>query len=302
MNRAVNPLHFGLDLALFAATVALAALQRWSTTDLVWGLWIASLTVGYSLIVTSIVGALAHGGSAASPSGSVPGGKAPPLGSVPAAGFAAIPFNAIILFATLMVFGFGRVALVVFVLILASTGLALGGALRTRPGLAFLPDPQRGLARALVMLPGAAFMLAFFTVHFGMFHFIHGLFLNGFFPLVTASPAGKGPAQVFGIVGACAGEALARYWPFVGASALSGLPGYARAWATTDGSMMVRPYLNVIRMHVMIFVFGFLSVAGLQSYALYPLLAVYFLPVGALPGLRRRKRGAPTSGAPSQPR
>jgi hypothetical protein len=27
------------------------------------------------------------------------------------------------------------------------------------------------------------FLLAFFTVHFGMFHFVHSMFLRGFFPL-----------------------------------------------------------------------------------------------------------------------
>jgi len=280
-------LQVGIDLALFAATVALAALQRWSATDLVWSLWIASLTVGYSLIVSSILGSLMHVAPATA-------GAAPArLGGVPLAGAAALPFNLAIMIATLAIFGFGRTALAVFALIVASTGVAVGGVLRSRRGYGFLPDPERGLARLIVMLPAATFMLGFFTVHFGMFHFIHGLFLNGFFPLVPKSPFGTTPGEMLGIIGACAGEALARYWPFVGASALSRLSSYTRAWTTTDGSMMMRPYLNVIRMHVMIFVFAFLSGTGLQSYALYPLLAVYFLPVGSLLALARARR-APT--------
>jgi hypothetical protein len=287
MSQAAKPHHLLVDLALFAATLALAAHQRWSTTDLVWSLWVSSLVVGYSLIVTSILGSLAHGGTAALLARRGTGGTPAASRGVPFAGCAAVPFNAFIVFATVMVLGWGRVALVVLVLALASSAVALGGLLRTRSGFGFLPDPERGVARLLVMLPGATFMLGFFTVHFGMFHFIHGLFLNGFFPLVTASPAGKNPEQVFGIVGSCAREALLRYWPFVLASGLSRLPGYAGAWATTDGTMMMKPYLNVIRMHVMIFVFGFLSAAGLQSYALYPLLAVYFLPLGGLLALAR---------------
>ncbi len=286
MSERPGRLQVGIDLALFAATVALAALQRWSTTDLVWSLWIASLTVGYSLIVSSILGTLMHAPAATA------GAAAARLGGVPLAGAAALPFNLMILIATLVIFGFGRTALAVVVLIVASTGLALGGALRSRPGWGFLPDAERGLARAIVMLPAAAFMLGFFTVHFGMFHFIHGLFLNGFFPLVAKSPFGTTPDETFGIIAGCAGEALARYWPFVGASALSRLSSYAQAWTTADGSMMMRPYLNVIRMHVMIFVFAFLSGSGLQAYALYPLLAMYFLPVGPLFSLLRARRAA----------
>lgn len=288
MSQAPNRLQVMIDVALFAVTVALAAVERWSTTDLVWSLWIASLTVGYSLIVSSVVGALAHGSTAALLARKASGTASPPLRGLPA-GCAALPFNVIVVVATVTLLGFGRVGVVVLALALVSTALAAGGLVRSRPGFAFLPDPERGLVRLVIMLPAAFFMLGFFTLHFGMFHFVHGLFLNGFFPLVQASPFGKGPDQVFGIVGSCAREALVRYWPFVVASALSRLPGYAGAWTTTDGTMLVRPYLNVIRMHVMIFVFAFLSAAGLQSYALYPLLAVYFLPIGALFSLVRKR-------------
>jgi hypothetical protein len=289
MNPAPKRCHLLVDLALFAATLALAALQHWSTTDLVWSLWVASLTVGYSLIVTSIVGSLAHGSSATFLSPRPGGAPADPTRKPASAGLAALPFNAFILFGTVMLFGLGRTAFAVLVLAVVSTAVALAGVLRAKPGFEFLPDPGRGLARTIVMLPAAIFMLGFFTVHFGMFHFIHGLFLNGFFPLVAATPIGKSPGGVFGIVGVCAREAFTRFWPFVAASALSRLPAYAAAWGTADGSMMVRPYVNVIRMHVMIFVFALLSAAGLRSYGLYPLLVVYFLPLGALLSLVRRK-------------
>ena len=153
------------------------------------------------------------------------------------------------------------------------------------------------------MLPGGLFMLGFFTFHFGLFHFVHGLFLNGFFPLLREAPFGKTPEQVFGIVGACAREALVRYWPFVAASAaLAACSSYVAAFETTDGSMLFKPYLNVIRMHVMIFVFAFLGAAGLQSYALYPLLAAYFLPVGG-PASRCCARGVgrPRPALPTEP-
>ncbi len=50
-----------MGLLLFAGTFVLAGVQGWSASDLMWGLWISSLTLGYATIVLSIVGPLAIG-------------------------------------------------------------------------------------------------------------------------------------------------------------------------------------------------------------------------------------------------
>src|SRR3990170_9101162 len=50
-----------LDLFLFVGTVALAWYEQWSAKDLVWSLWISSLVLGYSYILTSIFGGLLRG-------------------------------------------------------------------------------------------------------------------------------------------------------------------------------------------------------------------------------------------------
>jgi hypothetical protein len=297
-NAKVN---IGIHLALFCLTFAMAVYSKWSTTDLVWSLWISGLTVGYSLILTSIVGTLVHGSAVTfvSPKAGAlarPGAR----GQLPG-GCVALPLNVFIVIVCLATVGLNGLGGVVLVVVAASSALAIAGVVRNRPGWGFLPDPERGLARVLIALPGALFMLGFFTVHFGMFHFVHGLFLNGFFPLVGGAPFGRSGDQVFGLVGACAREALMRYWPFVAASALSRVPTYTAAFRTTDGSMMFMPYLNVIRMHVMIFVFAFLGAVGLQSYGLYPLLIVYFLPVGDLVAVVRSRRASSGLGAPTEP-
>jgi hypothetical protein len=257
--------------------------------------------VGYSLILTSIVGTLVHGSAVmfVSPkAGALPRSGA--RGQLPS-GCAALPLNVFIVIVCLATVGLNALGVVVLVVVAASSVLAVAGVVRSRPGWEFLPDPERGLARVLIALPAALFMLGFFTVHFGIFHLVHGLFLNGFFPLMGQGAVGNGPEQVFGIVGACAREALVRYWPFVAASALSRVPTYAAAFRTADGSMMFTPYLNVIRMHVMIFVFAFLGAAGLQSYGLYPLLIVYFLPMGDVLALVRARRTSGGPGAPTEP-
>src|SRR5713101_8696160 len=43
-----------IDLLLFAAGAAMAWFGRWQAGDLVWGLWLPSLVVGYSLRLTGI--------------------------------------------------------------------------------------------------------------------------------------------------------------------------------------------------------------------------------------------------------
>src|SRR4051812_16327886 len=100
------------DALAFAVGLGLAWWLRWSTTDLVWSLWLSSLVVGYSLIVWQItepirdlIGGIAHDGGA---SGLGAGSK----------------IGAIALFAV-----------------------------------------------------GTLFGLAFFTVHFGGFHYVHSTFL-----------------------------------------------------------------------------------------------------------------------------
>jgi hypothetical protein len=45
-----------LDLFAFAATVAWATALRWEATDVIWGLWISSLTIGYATIVSTVAG------------------------------------------------------------------------------------------------------------------------------------------------------------------------------------------------------------------------------------------------------
>jgi hypothetical protein len=56
-----------------------------------------------------------------------------------------------------------------------------------------------------------------------------------------------------------------------------------------DGSMlMVKPYLNVIRLHVLIFFFAFAHHMRWESFAIYAVVyAVYFFPWRLLSGARQ---------------
>ena len=139
---------------------------------------------------------------------------------------------------------------------------------------------------SILALLGGLGLLAFFTFHFGMFHFVHSVFLNMFFPLYGDRTGFPNFARIFAV-------AIASYWPFVIASLISRLDDLDRGASTGGGGeQLSAPYKNVIRMHVLIFVFAGLHAAGLSRYAIYPVLAAYFFPWGAF---RRTKRAAPSS-------
>lgn len=136
---------------------------------------------------------------------------------------------------------------------------------------------------------GGLFLLAFFTVHFGMFHYVHSVFLNSFFP-VTKSKGFPGAALYL--------EVFRRYWYFVPLAALAERQAFKRAPASTaadpsakastvnqrlaqlgKGDKMMEPYKNVIRMHLLIFFFVFVHIAGLDGFLIYAVVyAVYFFP------------------------
>lgn len=189
--RQMRPVDFLPDLLAFAGTVLCAILFRWQAHDLIWSLWISSLTFGYAWMLTAFIRAI--------------------------------------------VVASGRMKIVA----------TLGG----------------------------LFTLAFFVLHFSMFHAVHGEFLNEFFPL-QAQLAFR-PQHLTTL----APIALATYWPFILMTFVSRVRDFPWRNAPKNlGALMFMPYVNVIRMHVIIFVFAALDAAHLTKYAILPILLFYFFP------------------------
>ena len=198
-NRSVGGRDLALDLFAFAGTVACATIFKWQARDVIWGLWISSLTVGYATIVLNVV---------------------------------------------------------------RGVRTVLGG------------------YRTLAVLGGIG-ALAFFTFHFGMFHFVHAVFLSGFFPL-----AGSGDGS-FNFLSTVA-ESTASFWPLIVASFLSRLSDiFPGSPAPSGKDSFAAPYANVVRMHLLIFVFAGLHMADLSRLAIIPVLAAYFFPWKAVFGRSR---------------
>ncbi|MDI1319586.1 MAG: DUF6498-containing protein [bacterium] len=141
------------------------------------------------------------------------------------------------------------------------------------------------------LLIGGLFMLAFFTVHFGGFHFVHSVFLQSFFPIGTGKSF-PGLALYW--------QVLQAYWPFVLVAAVAERAAFRLAPASAeppdtsvkaadvarrlaqpkDGfTGMMAPYRNVMRLHVLIFFFAFAHFAKLENFWIYATVyAVYFFP------------------------
>ncbi|HKB56248.1 MAG TPA: DUF6498-containing protein [Lacunisphaera sp.] len=154
-------------------------------------------------------------------------------------------------------------------------------------------EPQAPMvAGGAVMLVGGLFLLAFFTVHFGGFHFVHSVFLNSFFPMRPGKNTWPDAALYL--------QVFREYWPFVLVAAVAERRAFRLASADPgppDTSVraeditrrlakskegftgMMAPYRNVVRMHMLIFFFAFAHFAKLDNFLVYAVVyAVYFFP------------------------
>jgi hypothetical protein len=221
------------DALAFALGLGVAKFAGWTTTDLVWSLWLSSLVVGYTMIVWGIVR---------------PGLDIARAASQDRAFAAQAPRQ------------------------IKATAVAAGA----------------------ILLVGGLFALAFFTLHFGGFHYVHSQFLSTFFPLDGRMAGQDGMAGVDTYV-----EVARRYWQFLPAAFLAERAAFmrqapafkedlsvtvaaiaARKAAMAEKSrMMFAPYRNVMRMHMLIFFFAFAHLAGVDTFAVFTVVyAVYFFP------------------------
>jgi hypothetical protein len=254
------------DVFAFAIGLSTAWLLRWKTTDLVWSLWLGSLVLGY-LTILSIIG--------------------------------------------------GWVYIGVKVISHAE-----------------FPGEYRSQA-ILIGSVGALFFLGFFSVHFCGFHAGHAVFLSSFFPIEglpnnVFAKAFTNPILLWKTVfkhllmvyGGFLVPAIIAERRYVFASIIdavkavregiqndiardfrqSGAPGVALLLAQhlkgqnkSPRDPFIRPYINVIRMHILIFFFAFCHMLKVESFFIYAVVYfVYFFPWKAF-----RKDSSQTQTAPT---
>ena len=222
------------DLFGFVLGLGVAWVSGWTTTDLVWSLWLSSLVVGYAMIVWSIVQP-----------------------------------------------------------VLELATLAWNDRNVVRQGLA-TTDPAALVTMVGIAMAFGLFVLGFFTVHFGGFHFIHSQFLFMLFPLGGESLA-PNLATYLDVVNsywlALPSAFLAERSAFLqrtfatrpAAADISVTPeAIARrksANARRGSPRIMAPYRKVMRMHAMIIVFAAARAVRLEGFAVYACVyALYFFP------------------------
>jgi hypothetical protein len=261
------------DLASFAVLVLIASWQGWEAKELIWGLWISSLVIGYAFIIISSVSIYF--------TGNVPGG--PKTANLPG-GPKEVKTLGMNVFVTIAIFFiFGPMRTIPWIVLLVNAFFA--GAtlyLTYRPGRDDASVIRGAARRFFAYTPSVVFTLGFFTLHFGGFHFVHGMFLNNFFPIYEGSPFGESIGGTFTFVFGIVQTATRSYWPFVLISAWSRLGDMRDSFGQGRVPNMMLPYVSVVKMHALIFVFAGLSAAGLQAWALYPVLFFYFFPAGTV--------------------
>ncbi|KAF1686320.1 hypothetical protein B1992_08845 [Pseudoxanthomonas broegbernensis] len=150
--------------------------------------------------------------------------------------------------------------------------------------------PLARLATPLALLYGL-FLLAFFSLHFGGFHWGHSVFLNMFFPIDGGDPLTRSPMprldEYLAVLRQGGGfvplALVAERGRLLAPSPATGRD----AGPVAPDARMAAPYRNVIRLHLLIFFFAcavFAGIGGMWAYlAVY---AVYFFP-WRWPRLRR---------------
>jgi hypothetical protein len=201
------------------------------------------------------------------------------------------------------------------ILAMIGSGAFVGWAVASSDGF---PAQYRGRA----LLAGsclALFMLGFFSVHFCGFHAVHATFLSSFFPLSGV------PRQAFGFAfldplklwRTVTSELIPRYGAFLlpaivaerraifGPLAMlvragrevhqsQGIVPLLRGAGSSPQGMFGRPYLNVVRMHLLIFFFAISHALKIDSFPVYVVVyCVYFFPWSAFRGNDTGGRPAP---------
>ena len=251
-KNAVRPLILRMvpNILAFGVGLGVAYFLKWQTKDLVWSLWLCSLVLGYLTLLSAIAcGAYI--------------------------GIQKIKGNHLTM---------NQLVLVVL------AGIAVG-----------------------------VFFLAFFSIHFCGFHVGYSVFLQVFFPVEGVPSECFGSAFVnppllwflvfkhlirpYGLflIPTIIAERKRIFRPLIDAvkSARDGVitnePDTAEAGRGTRGDpfslgdAMVRPYINVGRMHLLIFFFAFCHVLKVESFLVYALVySVYFFPWSEIRKLKTR--------------
>ena len=134
---------------------------------------------------------------------------------------------------------------------------------------------QTGLKYGLLII-GILFQLVFFTVHFGLFHFVYSIFLSEFFPIMGRSFERFLDFPFF------ISASFKAYWPVILFTLFASIRKFQRILSQNEVDFTKRAYVNVIKIHLSIFLFAGLSATGVNEWILPLIFVIYFFPFSAV--------------------
>lgn len=238
------------DAFAFGIGLGIAYFLNWETKDLVWSLWLCSLTLGYLTLFSAISGAA--------------------------------------------YIGFTKIRHPQF-------------------------EKKSFWLNIFIAMFAGIFFLVFFSLHFGGFHAGHSVFLQLFFPVPGMPKEGFGEAfmnppllwmlvfqHLIGLYGVFLIPAIIAERRYVFHPLISAIKN-VRPGASSNNfpitknernsgrkkdllsDFMSRPYINVMRMHLLIFFFGFCHALKIDSFFVYAIVyAVYFFPWSEIRRLKKK--------------
>jgi hypothetical protein len=134
-----------------------------------------------------------------------------------------------------------------------------------------LDDASFSLYRFIIVLSKGVCMFVVYTAFFGGFLLVDSIFLNYFYPIESSNH------EIF-LEWPFYFQVIKNYWPFV----LITIATEFKELKTLKNSkpfMMIKPYLNIIRMHLLIFFIAGITLIKLNSFYVYAAASfLYFFP------------------------
>jgi hypothetical protein len=127
-----------------------------------------------------------------------------------------------------------------------------------------------------LLIFGLLFQLGFFTVHFGLFHFVYSIFLSQFFPIMDRSFE-RFPDFLFFV-----STSFEAYWPVILFTLVASIRKFQRILSQNEVNFTKRAYVNVIKIHLSIFLFAGLSATGINEWMFLLIFIIYFFPFSAV--------------------
>ena len=208
------PIWLQLVIGLFSFLMIfiLARIENWTAANMMWSLWITSLTIGYCYLFAGIISST-----------------------------------------------------------LRSQTIAVGGLINRL----FQVSIPSGIKFAFVFI-SIVFQLAFFTLHFGFFHFVFSVFLNDLFPIIDR------PFERFSDFLFFIGISLKAYWPVILFVGLASMRKFQRILSQREVDYVKSAYINIIKIFVSIFLFTGFSFTRIQAWVLPVIFIIYFFPLSAV--------------------